>query len=115
MVQGVDHCDDRRHQMRPFRVVTCLALLGVLLPRQLPAALGDEAGTDASPTAVEGINSPMHVLALVAMGMPLVENLDLEELARQAAAHDRWTFLFVLAPLDIRGSTGSAVNPIAVF
>lgn len=79
------------------------------------AALGDEAGTDTSPTAVEGINSPMHVLALVGMGMPLIENLDLEALAAQAAAQDRWTFLFVLAPLDVRGGTGSPANPIAVF
>jgi hypothetical protein len=47
--------------------------------------------------------------------MPLIENLDLEELARQAAAQRRWTFLFVLAPLNVRGATGSAVNPIAVF
>lgn len=79
------------------------------------AALGDEAGTDTSPTAVQGINSPMHVLALVGMGMPLIENLDLEELARQAGAQKRWTFLFVIAPLNVRGATGSAVNPIAVF
>lgn len=79
------------------------------------AALGDEGGTDTSPTAVQGINSPMHVLALVGMGMPLIENLDLEELAKQAAAQRRWTFLFVLAPLNVRGATGSAVNPIAVF
>jgi len=79
------------------------------------AALGDEAGTDTSPTAVEGINSPMHVLALVGMGMPLIENLDLEELAKQATAQKRWTFLFVLAPLNVRGATGSPANPIAVF
>lgn len=79
------------------------------------AALGDEAGTDTSPTAVAGINSPMHVLALVGMGMPLIENLDLEELARQASAQKRWTFLFVLAPLNVRGATGSPANPIAVF
>ncbi|CAN5637006.1 cyclase family protein [soil metagenome] len=79
------------------------------------AALGDEGGTDTTPTAVAGINSPLHVLVLVGMGMPLIENLDLEELAKQAAAQQRWTFLFVLAPLNVRGATGSAVNPIAVF
>ena len=49
------------------------------------AVLGDEGGTDTSPTAVEGINSPMHVLSLVGMGMPLIENLDLEALAAEAA------------------------------
>jgi kynurenine formamidase len=79
------------------------------------AALGDESGTDTSPSAVAGINSPLHVLALVAMGMPLIENLDLEQLAVEADAQQRWTFLLVIAPLRVRGATGSAVNPIAVF
>lgn len=79
------------------------------------AAVGDESATDTSPSTVEGINSPMHVLSMVAMGMPLIENMDLEALARQAAAQERWTFLFVLAPLNVRGATGSAVNPVAVF
>jgi kynurenine formamidase len=79
------------------------------------AVLGDEGGTDTSPTAVAGINSPMHVLSLVAMGMPLIENLDLEALAAEAAEQERWTFMFMLAPLDVRGATGSPANPIAVF
>jgi kynurenine formamidase len=79
------------------------------------AALGDEGGTDTTPTTVEGINSPLHVLVLVGMGMPLIENLDLERLASEAAAQNRWTFLLVIAPLDVRGATGSAVNPIAIF
>ena len=79
------------------------------------AVFGDEGGTDTMPTAVEGINSPMHVLALVAMGMPLIENLDLEELAAEATAQDRWTFMFVLAPLHVRGATGSPANPLAIF
>lgn len=79
------------------------------------AALGDEGGTDTSPTAVTGINSPLHVLALVGMGMPLIENLDLERLASEAATQSRWTFLLVIAPLNVRGATGSAINPIAIF
>jgi kynurenine formamidase len=79
------------------------------------SALGDEGGTDTNPTTVEGINSPFHVLSLVGMGMPLIENLDLEQLAREAAAQKRWTFLLVIAPLNVRGATGSAVNPIAIF
>jgi kynurenine formamidase len=79
------------------------------------AALGDEGGTDTTPTAVAGINSPLHVLALVGMGMPLIENLDLDRLASEAAAQNRWTFLLVIAPINVRGATGSAVNPIAIF
>ena len=79
------------------------------------AAVGDEGGTDMATTAVTGITSPFHVLALVGMGMPLMENLDLERLGAEAAKRSRWTFLFVAAPLRVRSATGSALNPLAVF
>jgi len=70
---------------------------------------------DGAPSLVPGINTPLHVLALVAMGMPLFDNMDLEELAREAADRSRYSFLFMAAPLDIRGATGSPLNPLAVF
>jgi kynurenine formamidase len=89
--------------------------LAVWLRERGVAAMGDESGTDMTPPPVPGLNAPFHVLALVAMGMPLFENLDLEQVAREAAARSRWTFLFVAAPLDVRGGTGSPVNPLAVF
>jgi kynurenine formamidase len=79
------------------------------------AALGDEGGTDMNPSPVAGITAPFHVLAIVGMGMPLMENLDLERLASEAAKRSRWTFLFVGAPLRIQSGTGSPLNPIAVF
>lgn len=79
------------------------------------AAFGDEGGTDITPSPVSGINSPFHVLAIVGMGMPLIENLDLERLASEAAKRSRWTFLFVAAPLMIQSGTGSPLNPLAVF
>jgi hypothetical protein len=49
------------------------------------------------------------------MGLPLLDNADLEELAEQCAAHGRWEFFFTMAPLPFAGATGSAVNPLAVF
>jgi kynurenine formamidase len=79
------------------------------------AALGDDGGKDPSPSPVPGLNAPLHALTLVAMGMPLFDNLDLEAVARQAAERSRWTFFFVAAPLEIRGATGSPLNPLAVF
>jgi len=57
----------------------------------------------------------MHLLSLIAMGMPLMDDLDLETLAKESAARSRPTFLFVAAPLRIRGGTGSPVNPLAIF
>jgi kynurenine formamidase len=79
------------------------------------AAIGVDAAADPGTSLVAGITSPFHVLALVAMGMPIFENLDLEALAGEAADRSQWTFMFVAAPLDIRGGTGSPLNPLAVF
>ena len=78
------------------------------------AALGADL-TEPVPSLVAGINGPLHVLALVAMGMPLFDAMDLEELASAAASRSRWTFLFIAAPLDIEGATGSPLNPLALF
>jgi hypothetical protein len=49
------------------------------------------------------------------MGLHLLDNLDLEPLARACAELGRWTFQFVAAPLRVVGGTGSPLNPIAVF
>jgi hypothetical protein len=51
----------------------------------------------------------------VAMGLWLLDNANLEELAAAAAEEAQWDFLFTLAPLKLRWGTGSAVNPLAVF
>jgi kynurenine formamidase len=49
------------------------------------------------------------------MGMPLVDNCDLEALAATCADLGRWEFQFVLAPLRVEGGSGSPVNPLAIF
>lgn len=89
--------------------------VAVWLHQRGVAALGDDAAKEPTPSLVPGLTSPLHVLTLVAMGMPLFDNMDLEILGREAAARSRWTFMFVAAPLEIRGATGSPLNPLAVF
>jgi hypothetical protein len=49
------------------------------------------------------------------MGMPIIDNADLEPLAATCAELDRWEFQLVVAPLVIEGATGSPVNPIAIL
>ena len=49
------------------------------------------------------------------MGMQLLDNQNLEDLARACADRRRWEFLLVIAPLRIERGTASATNPIAVF
>jgi kynurenine formamidase len=85
-----------------------------LAERQI-AALGSDSNSDAVPSIVEGIGFPIHVLAVNAMGLYLMDYLDFEPLTTVCAALDRWDFLFVVAPLRIPGGTGSPVNPIAIF
>ena len=79
------------------------------------AALGSDSGADLIPSGVEGKPVPLHELVLVGLGMPMLDNLDLETLSNEAQARERWTFLFIAAPLRVEGGTGSPVNPLAVF
>ena len=78
--------------------------------------LGSDGVSDALPGAgIEGWPIPVHQCCLVAMGVPLLDNLALVELARACAERRRYEFLFLAAPLRVPGGTGSPLNPIAVF
>lgn len=79
------------------------------------AMIGCDGVSDVMPSGVEGLVNPLHELVLVGLGMPILDNLDLEALADAAQRHQRTTFLFVGAPLRVPGGTGSPLNPLAVF
>ena len=51
-----------------------------------------------------------HLHLIARSGIPIIENLNLEELSRDG----RTTFLFICAPLKFVGATGSPVRPIAI-
>jgi kynurenine formamidase len=79
------------------------------------AALGSDGNSDTAPSTTEGVDFPLHVLAVNAIGIHLLDYLTFEDLAERCAQEDRWEFLFVAAPLRIPGGTGSPVNPLAIF
>lgn len=87
----------------------------VWLKERDAAILGSDAASDVSPSRVEGVAQPIHQLVIVAMGMPIFDNLDLEALAEEAARQNRWEFLITAAPIAVGGGTGSPFNPIATF
>lgn len=63
--------------------------------------------------AVEMMPSPaleVHVHLLVEAGIPLLKSLRLSELAEDAV----YECLLVVAPLPVRGATGSPVQPLAI-
>ncbi|MCX5251688.1 cyclase family protein [Streptomyces sp. NBC_00201] len=77
--------------------------------------LGGDGNNDTAPSATEGVDFPVHVLAIHAMGLHLLDYLQFEDLAPVCEAEGRWSFLCVIAPLRLPDATGSPVNPIAVL
>jgi len=65
--------------------------------------------------AVADDNHADHRLVLVALGTYLLDGVDLTQLAETSARLNRWTFMLVVAPLRAPGSSGSLVNPLAMF
>ncbi|MET9885631.1 cyclase family protein [Streptomyces sp. NPDC006430] len=86
-----------------------------LLAERAVALLGADGDSDVRPSPVEGVHSPVHALAITAMGVPLLDNLDLEPLSAACAEAGRYAFMLVVAPLNVPGGTGSPVNPVAVL
>lgn len=58
---------------------------------------------------------PLHQVGSVAMGLALLDCVDVEALAVACARAARWEFMLVCAPLRIPRATGSPVNPVAIL
>ena len=76
-----------------------------LSSRAIFAAGSDTVAFEKVPAA----DMPVHVHLLVESGIHIIEVLNLEELARDGVRE----FMFVAAPLKIRGATGAPVRPLA--
>src|SRR5207249_3955412 len=85
---------------------------GVLLDVRQIAALGSDGNNDTAPSAVAGVDFPVHVLTVNALGLHLLDYLQFTELRLVCAEIRRWSFLCMIAPLRLPTGTGSPVNPI---
>jgi kynurenine formamidase len=79
------------------------------------AMLGSDGISDVAPSGYKETPFPIHAITIVAMGVHLIDNADLEALAQACASQGRYEFLFVMAPLVLERGTSSPVNPLAVF
>ena len=79
------------------------------------AIIGSDWINDPLPGRYESMVVPLHYVGIVAMGLWLIDNCNLEQLSATCAELNRYEFLFTLGPLRLAGATGSPVNPIAVF
>jgi kynurenine formamidase len=109
----------RRSELPPWDTRVAKAGLhpdtaGFLAERRV-SALGSDGNNDTAPSTTDGVSFPMHVLAINAMGVHLLDYLQFEDLVRECETTDRWEFLLVAAPLRVVRGTGSPLNPIAIF
>lgn len=79
------------------------------------AVLGGDGNNDTAPSLTEGVDFPVHVLGIHALGLPFMDYLRFEDLVPLCEEADRWSFLCVVAPLRLPAATGSPVNPIAIL
>ncbi|MCK9923942.1 cyclase family protein [Frankia sp. AgPm24] len=79
------------------------------------AYIGADTAQDVNPSGYAEIFMPVHAVGLVAMGLWLVDNCDLEACASTAARLKQWDFQLSVCPVRFAGTSGSPVNPIATF
>tara|TARA_Y100000814_G_scaffold39512_1_gene24853 strand:+ start:3061 stop:4023 length:963 start_codon:yes stop_codon:yes gene_type:complete len=77
--------------------------------------LGSDTGNDVLPPLYPNVNMPIHQIGIVAMGLWILDNANLEELSEACEKFQRWEFFISINPLKLSSSTGSPVNPIVVF
>ena len=56
----------------------------------------------------------LHQSAIPLLGLVLGEQFDLDVIARDCAADNRWDFLFVAAPMGLPGGAASPANAVAI-
>lgn len=67
------------------------------------------------PYPSERFPSAFHMIALVSMGMPILDWPALVELTETCERLERWDFLMTTAPLRLPGGTSSPLNPLCTF
>jgi kynurenine formamidase len=109
----------RRDELGPWDAASARAglhptALELLAERQI-AVLGSDSNNDSAGGASGEVDFPVHVLAINALGLHLLDYLQFGDLVPLCEETGRWSFLCVVAPLRLGAGTGSPVNPIAIL
>ena len=79
------------------------------------AVMGSDTGNDVRPSQYSTVTQPIHQVGITAMGLWILDNANLEDVALACIERNRWQFIVSINPLRLHNTTGSPVNPIAVF
>jgi kynurenine formamidase len=107
-----------RHEAGPSGGITQAGWHASCLPwlqEREVALIGADTPQDVQPSGYDDVLMPVHAVSLVAMGLWMLDNCDLEQCASTAAELGQWDFQLAVAPVRFAGTSGSPVNPVATF
>lgn len=81
------------------------------------SALGSDTVQDVQPSGYDDwdLFRPIHSIGIVALGLWLIDNMDLTEAVDKCREVERWKLFFALLPWKMVGVTSAATNPVAIF
>lgn len=82
--------------------------------REVAAIAIDQWSGERFPSNIEGASIPFHQVAIRDMGLTIGEIFNFEELTADCEKDGVWECLFVAPGLDVTGSLGSPITPVAI-
>jgi len=79
------------------------------------AVMGSDTGNDVGPNPYERLSNPVHQVGIVGLGLWILDNAWLDDLAAECRKRDKWEFMISILPLKLPSVTGSPVNPVVIF
>lgn len=81
---------------------------------EIPALCTDTISNECELDPAIGVQIPLHLSLMRNLGILFNEICNFEALAEDCHKDGQWDFLYVAAPLKVRGATGSPVNVVAI-
>ena len=86
-----------------------------LLHERGVAVMGSDTGNDVAPNPYDRFTNPVHQVGIVGLGLWILDNAWLDDLAIACRERGKWEFAISILPLKMPTVTGSPVNPMAMF
>jgi kynurenine formamidase len=79
------------------------------------AVMGSDTGNDVAPNPYARFSNPVHQVGIVGLGLWILDNAWLDDLAEACRQRGKWEFMISILPLKLPTVTGSPVNPMVIF
>ena len=68
-----------------------------------------------APNPYDLFTNPVHQVGIVGLGLWILDNAWLDDLANACRERGKWEFMISILPLKMPTVTGSPVNPMVIF